>query len=145
MVAKRKYEPRETRLINEWVKGNYPEALQWRLPRLGPIPGTEGDKYYKGLRRWCDYVIFVKDTVFIIEAKMRPKPEGLAELEVYDRLFPKTPEFKELWNKPRKLVYLTTKHDDIIAELSAEKNIEFVVYAPEWVKEWWIERMEKGR
>jgi len=140
---KRKYERREWRLIYEWVRENYPTDPQWMRQRIGPIPGTPAEAIYKGLRRWVDLIILHDDTIILVEAKMRPMPEGVAELELYNKLFPKTPEFSRFKDLPRKLIYLTTAYDEIIDDMCKEKGIELVVFRPEWVIEWekeWAER-----
>jgi len=123
--------------LNEWVKTNFPTSLQWRNVRVGPIPGTPEDRIYAGLRRWVDFIIYHEDTIILVEGKMRPEPAGVAELDLYGRLFPKTPEFKTFWDKPVRKIYLTTKYDETIDAMCKERGIELVVYEPEWVKVWW--------
>lgn len=139
----RTYNPRERRLIAEWMAKNHPNVLQWKRQRLGALPFSPEAKLYKGLRRWVDEVFLEGGVVFLVEAKMRPMPEGLAQLELYDRLFTKTPEFKELWDNPRRLIYLTTKYDETIDEMAKEKGIELIVYTAGWVDEWWREKIAK--
>ncbi len=145
MAPKRKYTARETRLIRDWVAKNYPDKPQWKRVRLGPIPGTPAAAIYKGLRRWVDLVIWDEPYIILVEAKMRPKPEGIAELELYDRLFPETPEFSMFKDKPRRLIYLTTLYDEVIDRMCKEKGIELVVFRPKWVEEWWKEVLEKAK
>lgn len=143
---KRNYVPRETNLLYEWVKKEYPDKLQWRRVRLGAIPGTPADDIYKGLRRFADLIVWDGKNIIIIEGKMRPQPVGLAELELYGRLFPSTPEFSDFKDKPIRLIFLTTAYDEMIEELAKEKGIELVVYRPDWIEEWeqeWIHRRKR--
>lgn len=142
-TAPRKYVARETKLLKEWRVKNYPENPYWRQVSLGPTPGTKYAKYYKGLRRWADLIILTDKEIIIVEAKMRPKPEGYAELELYKDLFTQTPEFKMYWDMPIRLIYLTTKYDQTIDKLCKEKDIELVIYDPAWVKKYWKDLMKR--
>ena len=132
----RKYERREFRLLMEWVKKNYPDKPQWFRVRLGPAVFQGEEKLYQMLRRWADAVVFTGEKILIIEAKMRPMPEGIAELELYRDLFPQTPEFKMFWKYPVELIYLTTWLDKAIKELCDKKKIKYVVFRPPWAEEY---------
>ena len=132
----RPYEMRETRLLKEWIHKNYPDKPQWYRVRLGPAVFEGEEKLYQMLRRWADAVVFTGKEVLIIEAKMRPDPAGIAQLELYRKLFPETPEFKMFWKYPVKLVFLTTWLDKAVKALCDEKKIEYVVYCPDWAKEY---------
>lgn len=127
----------EIKLINEYIQENYPNCLQWRRVRLGPLPGTPPSKLYQGLRRWADRIIFTGKEVIILEGKMSPRAEGVTELEIYRKLFPETPEFSSLAKYPVRCVFLTTKHDETIETICKEHGIEYVVFAPEWTKKYW--------
>ena len=132
----RPYVRREALLLEEWVKKTYPDKLQWFRVRLGPAVFKGEEKLYQMLRRWANAVVFTGKEVLIIEAKMRPMPEGIAELELYRDLFPQTPEFKAFWKYPVKLIYLTTWEDKAIKGLCEKKGIEYVVYRPPWAEEY---------
>ncbi len=87
------------------------------------------------LLRWAD-AIFIKDgIVHIVEAKLRPMPGALAQLELYNKLFPETPEFIQYKNWPRKLVFLTTILDTAIAEMTTEKGIDYEIFTEEEIKD----------
>lgn len=140
---KRKYTPVENRLLYEWCIKNYPKALQWRRVRVGPIPKSPEEKLYGVLRRWVDAVIFTGKKVILVEAKIRPHPDAIGQLLLYNELFPKTPEFSQLKDYPRELVFLTTKEDNAVRNLCRQHNIKFVVYRPKWIEEYWKELMKK--
>jgi len=140
---KRSYQPREKKLLYEWVNLNYPNDPRWTRVRLGPIPGSPADLVYESLRRWADMVLIHNNTVFIIEAKMRIDPGAAAQLEVYARVFKDTPEFSVYKDLPVKLIYLTTVSDQTVANLCKEKGIELVIFRPSWVDEYWREKTTK--
>jgi len=141
----KKYIPRESRLINQWRREKYPTAPQWPRQRLGPIPGTTAERLYAGVRRWCDLILKLNNIMAIVEAKMRPDPAGIAELEVYGKLFPLTPEFSEFKDLPVQKIYLTTIYDETIAALCEEKLIKLEIFRPPWVVAWWEERIRAGK
>jgi len=136
----RAYQPREKKLLYEWVNLNYPTDPRWVRVRLGPIPGTPEEIVYESLRRWTDMVLIHDNTVFIIEAKMSPEPGAIAQLEVYQRMFKDTPEFTAYKNLPVKSIFLTTKFDQTVNDLCQEKGIQFIVFKPDWVDEYWKEK-----
>jgi len=142
-MPKKEYKPREWRLVYEFLITNFRNCLQWRRVRVGPI--YKNEKLYQVVRRWADAIVYCakEDIVYIIEAKMKPEPGGISQLELYIKLFPKTPEFEMLKDKRVKGIYLTTQDDPELRELAKSKGIEYVVYQPDWVKEYWKERLEK--
>jgi len=143
-VAEREYRPLESKLVYEWVGKEYPKALQWRRVRLGPrLKGKEG-AMYGVIRRWADLVFKDDNTIYIVEAKIRPDVGALAQLELYCQLFPKTPEFSEFALLPIKLIFLTSIDDKEARRLAKDKGIDFVVYSPQWVKDYWAELISKG-
>jgi len=121
------YTKPESRLLYEWMVENYPDKPQWRRVRLGPYPKGHEEPIYGIVRRWIDGVV---------EAKIRPDPGALSQLELYAKLFPKTPEFSMFKDKPLELVFLTTKTDPEVEALAKEKGIRYVVYRPKWVEEY---------
>ncbi len=123
----------EKQILDEYVVTNYPKCLQWTRVRVGAIPEGKELKFYGCIRRWADAIVYDGKTVTIIEAKMRPDPAGLAQLELYARLFPKTPEFQLFKDAKIKLIYLTVVDDPEVRALAATKKIRVVVYRPKWV------------
>lgn len=128
---------RENRLLKEWLLLKHPRALQWRNVRVGPLPN--GSKFYDALRKYADAVIAENGVVTIIEAKMRPKPQDIYQLKQYGMAFKDTPEFTQLHGATLKLVFLTTLDDKYTREQAVMDGIEYVVYNPSWVKEYWQE------
>ena len=130
----------EARFVSHYIAENFPRCLTWKRVRLGPARFTEEEKLYQILRRWADAVVFDGAKVYIIEAKIRPKPEGVAQLELYTRLFPQTPEFYQLRDMPVVGIYLTALTDKGIKELCEEKGFRYVVYQPDFIKEYFLKK-----
>lgn len=130
----------ERTFVNLFLKETFPTCMTWKRVRLGYARDTDEEKYYKVLRRWADAIVYDGKDVYIIEAKVRPNPEGVAQLELYGQLFPKTPEFSALKDKPIKLIYLTGMTDNEIKELCESKGISYIVYQPEPIQEYWLKK-----
>jgi len=143
-IVWKKHTPLENRLVWEYMIKYHPRALQWRRVRLGPYPEQEKSKLYSVLRRWADCVFVENKTVYILEAKMRAEPGAIGQLELYKKLFPDTPEFYQFRKYPIKLIFLTTIRDKVVEKLCKEKGIQYIVYSPAWVKEWWKKKMGAG-
>ena len=135
---------RESKLIFEWINKFHPNSLQWRRVQLGPVIEHEEARLMGVLRRWADAVFLAKDVVYIVEAAWAPDPGKVSQLELYKQLFPKTQKFSAWKDKEIKLIFLTTKIDKEVKDLCEEHGIEFVLYAPAWVKEQWEEMIKRG-
>ena len=81
--------------------------------------------------RWADAVFIHDSIVYIVEAKLRPDLGSIGQLEGYKQLFVVTPEFKQYWNYPIKMILLSAHADLNIAELCKKKDIIFEVWVPE--------------
>jgi hypothetical protein len=118
----------EDMILYNYIKKRWPNCLQWRKVRLGPIWREE--ILYKMLRRWADAVVYddKKNEVIIIEADIRPDPGALSKLVMYKSLFKDTPEFEKLKDKQIRLIYLTTMFDQKVAEMAKTLMIDYEVY-----------------
>ncbi len=133
---RKKFLPRESRLVAEWLERTHPNALQWKRVRLGPIAPGKDPKYYGILRRYCDIIVKVGTSIMLIEAKMRPNPTAVGQLLLYRDLFPQTPEFTEYHELPIHLVFLTTVEDPVVKAMCGELDISYAVYGPPWAMEY---------
>jgi hypothetical protein len=123
----------EAKLMNEWLALYHPNALQWRRVRLGPLPLVDQQNLYKVTNRWVDAVFFEHNTVFLVEAKLKPNAGAIGQLELYSRLIRETPEFSDYRDKKIKMILLTTFDDKPVKDLCIDKNIDYIVYSPEWL------------
>ena len=122
---------KESILLSRWLAKFHRTDLQWKRVRLGEVAFPEEAKLYSVILRWCD-AIFIKDgAVHIVEAKLRPDLGTIGQLEGYKELFAVTPEFKQYWNYPVKMILLSAVVDLNIAELCKKKDIIMEVWEPE--------------
>lgn len=144
----RLWQPRETRLLSEWVAKKYPEDKVMFRVRLGRPPawaaasiaaGTPPE-IYKIYQRWADAIIIREKELILIEAKIRPIPGVVSEINLYAQLIPKTPDLAEFMDRPIRKVILLAVRDPEITELASVDNIEVEIFTPDWVNEYLKER-----
>jgi len=126
----------EAKLVNEYLISKYPNDLQWRRVRVGPVPTKEDARYYGVMLRWADAIVKHGNVMLIIEAKVKADLGAMSQIEEYIKLFGQTPEFSEYWDLQRKGVLLTGFDDLMIKQSCAERGIDYVVYKPMWINEY---------
>lgn len=140
----RRWQPRELLMLSEWMAETYPGNEYRTRVRLGRIqprvdaPGlTPEERRMIGVhRRWADAVVLMPDRVVLVEAKIRPQPGVISQLELYARLLPHTPELGEHAELPIEMVLLYAIEDELINVLAREKGIRCVQYWPSWMDEY---------
>ncbi|MHA1409322.1 MAG: hypothetical protein ACTSQY_03200 [Candidatus Odinarchaeia archaeon] len=125
---------KESELLKVWLWNKHREDVQWRRVRLGVVPGKQEAKMYSVLLRWADAIILKDGKVLIVEAKLRPDPKVTGQLELYEKLFRVTPEFKYYWSWPIRKVLLTSIMDLEMLAFVTEKNIDYELFTEEEVK-----------
>lgn len=142
----------EMRLIGEYVARTYGDAtifLRLRLGQLEPGPGA-GDlseserRTYNVYRRWADAVIVRPSELILIEAKMRAEPGVVAQLDLYARLLPYTPELRPYLNRPLVKELLVAIEDPVVSMLAREQGIRVSVYLPPWFGAWAAHRRRRS-
>ena len=118
-----------------WIK--YKTDPQWKRVRLGVLPTKFLARAYKVILRWADAIVLHDGRVKIIEAKLRPDPTAIGQLEFYKKLFRVTPEFSAYKNWPIDLVMLTARSDLQMIEHCSDKGIEFELFTEDdWLAFW---------
>lgn len=117
-------------LLTKWLAKFHRTSPQWKRVRLGVPANPEEAKFFQVLLRWAD-AIFIKDgIVHIVEAKLRPTPGAIGQLEVYKDLFKVTPEFSQYSENPIKLILLSPILDLGLAEITKRKDIIMEIWKP---------------
>lgn len=119
---------KESELLVKWLWEFHREKLQWRRVRLGVVPTKEMAREYNVLLRWVDAIFIDNGIVYLVEAKLRPHPGAIGQLELYKKLFYQTLEFKQYWNNPVRLILLCPILDTNMAELCSEKDIIYEIW-----------------
>ena len=132
---------KESNLLNAWLWEKHREDLQWRRVPLGPIPSKAMARMYMTLMRWIDAVVVYDGVVYLVEAKLRPGPGAIGQLELYNKLFPNTLEFTQYKLYPIQMLLLSSMPDLAIAELASEKDIIFEIFTEEEVNKTRMKQM----
>lgn len=138
---------REMRLLKEYIAQTYPNSLAWFRVRLGPYPesislgaGIEVSGKVKSVyNRWADAVVIDGEMVLLFEAKIRSEPGALAQLELYRKLLPETPEFASISQRIVQPVLLSAFPDPEVDAMARDKGFWTRIYTPDWVKRYWEE------
>jgi len=124
---------KETDMLNAWLWDKHRTDLQWRRVRIGTLPTKELAREYMVLLRWVDAIVIHEGVVYLVEAKLRPEPGAIGQLELYNELFPHTLEFSAYQNWPVRMMLLTSIVDVNMVELCSKKNIIYTVFTEEEV------------
>ncbi len=149
----RTHQPREMRLVSEFMESFFPRARKITRVRLGPSPSQlaqmvvepEEERLLKVFTRWADGVAIEKDRVHIIEGKIRPRMGPTEALEVYRRLWPSTPEFAVWSELPVTLHFWYAIEDPVLTALAREKGIQATLTRPKWLDSYMAELQPRER
>ncbi len=141
---KRKHQPREQRLLSEFLAREYPTTPHMTRVRLGSVVPEEisetslgrGVHLFRVFKRWADGLILLSDKTIIIEAKIRLEPGVITKLELYHKLFQETPEFKDRWHRPIEEMLVFAVEDPVTIQLAREHKIRAVEFHPPWVDDY---------
>jgi len=122
----------EHKYVREYMQQFHPTNLQWRNVRLGPLPNVPLAKIYTVALRFADALYIDTDGVHIVEAKLVNQLSGVAQLELYKKLFYDTPEFSQYYNKPVFLHLVVPRVEPEVQRMCQERGISYEVYKPSW-------------
>jgi len=80
--------------------------------------------------------VIMPDRLILIEAKIRPNPGVISQLELYEHLLPFTPELAEHKRKPIEKVLLCAINDPVVTSMARNRGIKVVQFRPPWVDEY---------
>jgi len=143
--GKRQWQPRELRLVAEYLEKYYSKHTYQMRVRLGSLhPSlrweemTEEERRMVGVwRRWADAIVVTDSEVILIEAAIRPEPGDITKLLLYEKLLYHTPELKDVISDRyvvKELVYAL--EDPLVVELARENNIRVRYFKPDWVDDY---------
>lgn len=141
---KRDWQPREQRLVSEFVAKFYPKNESRTHVHLGALPPrfkgmytTDEQARMLGVfRRWADAVVLMPDRIILIEGKILPQPGVISQLKLYEELIPLTAEFLEHRNKPIEKVLVCAIDDRLITTLARREGIRVIIFRPPWIDDY---------
>lgn len=141
---KRDWQPRETRLVSEFVARFYPYCESRTHVHLGSTPPRLKGKFISEetarlvgvFRRWADAIVFMPNRLILIEGKILPVPGVISQLKLYEELIPKTPELSEYRELPIEKLIVCAIEDPVITELARREGILVTIFRPSWINEY---------
>lgn len=143
-MVKRKWQPRETRYMQEFIVGCLSPSQTFFRMRLGGVsveeaaalPANVSTRVYTVTQRYADAICIYPDIVEIWEAKLIRPLTAVTQLQLYERLFKRTLEFAAHAHKDIDLHLLTPIRDPDLEDICQENEISIHYWEPKWVTEY---------
>ena len=140
----RLWQPRETRLLSEWVSKNYSDSRVFYRVRLGSYPSWAQKAInngapaaiYKIYQRWADAIVITDKELILIEAKIKADPGVISQINLYEQLLPKTESFQQFRDLPIRKLILMAQSDPEVELLAQRENITVKIFSPPWVTDY---------
>jgi len=140
----RLWQPRETRLLSEWVSKNYSDSRVFYRVRLGSYPSWAINSINKGApaaiykvyQRWADAIVITDKELILIEAKIKADPGVISQINLYEQLLPKTESFQQFRDLPIRKLILMAQSDPEVELLAQRENITVKIFSPPWVTDY---------
>ena len=140
----RLWQPRETRLLSEWVSKNYSDSRVFYRVRLGSYPSWAQKAINKGApaaiykvyQRWADAIVITDKELILIEAKIKADPGVISQINLYEQLLPKTESFQQFRDLPIRKLILMAQSDPEVELLAQRENITVKIFSPPWVTDY---------
>ena len=102
----------------------------------GALPAGVSERIYMVTQRYADAVCVFEDHVEIWEAKLIRPLTAITQLQLYEKLFRRTPEFSRYLDAEVQLHILTPILDPDLADIAEAAEIEIHYWEPGWVSEY---------
>jgi len=100
------------------------------------LPAGVSDRVYAVTQRYADAICIFTDHIEIWEAKLVNPLAAVTQLQLYERLFRKTPEFSRYKDADVSLHILMPIYDEDLVSICERSGIEIHYWEPEWVTDY---------
>jgi len=100
------------------------------------LPAGVSERIFTVTQRYADAICIFEDHIEIWEAKLIRPLAAITQLQLYERLFRRTPEFARYTDAEILLSILTPIRDPDLEDIASDAGIEIVYWEPEWVSEY---------
>jgi len=100
------------------------------------LPANVSTRVYTVTQRYADAILIYDDIVEIWEAKLIRPLAAITQLQLYERLFRRTPEFSAYACADIDLHLLTPIRDPDLEDICEDNEILIHYWEPEWVSEY---------
>jgi hypothetical protein len=102
----------------------------------GALPAGVSERIYMVTQRYADAVCILEDRIEIWEAKLIRPLAAITQLQLYERLFRRTPEFAAYIDADIRLGIVTPIRDRDLEDIARDAGIGIHYWEPEWVTEY---------
>lgn len=131
-------------LLREWASRTFPAIALQEQFRLGPTTShlvgvTVSPALEAALRvsNWfADGVLFAPTETLIIEAKVKPTPGAVSQVQFYADLLPRTPLMVNRLSLPIATQVLFAEDDPLVTSFAQRKGVRVAIYTPGWIADY---------
>ena len=102
----------------------------------GALPAGVSERIYMVTQRYADAICIMDDHIEIWEAKLIRPLAAITQLQLYERLFRRTPEFAAYIDADIMLGIVTPIRDPDLEDIARDAGIEIHYWEPDWVSEY---------
>jgi len=145
----RKWEPREMRMMADYLLTKHPKARHLTRVRLGPLPRVSpefeamgiGPQVYTVGLHWADGLALYPDKTLLFECKIKLQSTALGQILTNRRLFYKTDMFRDRWHLPLEPWVIYAYPDREVLEMLDINNIKHEQFRPSYIEEYYIAKL----
>jgi hypothetical protein len=131
-------------LLREWAARTFPGVKVQEQFRLGPttlhlVGVTVTPAFEAALRvnNWfADAIMMLPSETMIVEAKVRPTPSAVSQVQFYADLLPTTPEMQTRLGLPIRCVLLFAEDDPRVTNFARRHGCAVYIYTPSWIQDY---------
>lgn len=131
-------------MLREWATRTYPNLPIFEQFRLGPtvshlvgVTVTPALEAALRVNNWyADAVIFPGNETVIIEAKVKPTPSAVSQVQFYAGLLGRTPQMQNRLHLPVTQVVLFAENDPVVTAFAQTHGVRVAVYTPSWIADY---------
>jgi hypothetical protein len=140
-------------LLREWASITYPGLQLLEQFRLGPtsaklvgVTVTPALEAALRVSNWfADGVILAPYETAVIEAKVKPTPSAVSQVQFYADLLPTTPAMAGRLNLPISQIVLYAEDDPTVSNFARRRGVRVAIYTPPWIADYLQIVQFKGR
>jgi len=136
--------PWSTMLLREWADRTYPGVKILENFRLGPttlkLSGVVVTPAIEAMLRvnksFADAILMPASETIVVEAKVRPTPSAVSQVQFYAELLPTTPDMQGRLGLPIRCALLFAADDPSVTSFARRHNCAVYIYTPPWIADY---------
>jgi hypothetical protein len=131
-------------LLRDFAARTFPGVPLWEQYRLGPtsssLVGVEVTPALEAALRvsnwFADGILPAANETLVIEAKMKPTPAAISQVQFYAGLIGRTPGMSGRLNLPINTAVLFAESDPAVTAFAQAHGCRVYVYTPPWIADY---------